>query len=1366
MSESTRFALDGNSAPQPPANSGALSNASPRVAYDAAPYASPHAHPRFLPPGAAYAAAPSPAPTREPAHLHRPLAPPHHHRHEQPPTLTLSIGQRDASGTPSPLVASSEWPATTPSPSPSTSSRNLVPPAAVGSSSSSSLSSSPLFVGVPSGRLHLQQQQQREPSPTRQTQSAHFPAQAAPLLSPHDAVLNHRDRGPYPPHVRSQSAGNLLASASTSSNPRQYARRQEQEEEPAELLVERGETNVHERSREGDGASRKPTTTLSPPNMANAPRPLSIADQIVGTPPPLIESPPSNFADVVGRRSYYLDDNTTPVTSSDMAGVGRNSIIRSVGATSPVLNFRTSLGNDPAAAAANNNLSSQQATRSSMLVQIAPSGGGGPVPAAVVVAPNGAKGGTAAATSALASLPPHLVPQPEICVECMMRDRDMADVDVTTRGIWDRESDRDWHEQLEWERAQERDRQRDDRVDLDDAEQRVRHELAGALSTHGTASQESAGAGGGDKQREDSATNPPSHPSSCRGEARTQVGKRKKLGTGQALTSGNLKQWTTMNPPAAAHRWRTLQTFLATQIHLLELERQAHVARESALLSSSRDSHHHHHQPQNRSSRSSTYHLPISTTPDPYDYDEGGNGGGGGRARAKSGGAGSSSARGYLVDETNRKSTGSTSLFPPPGATTTAYHQPQPQGPSQRHSHSYPQPSPSPSTSMSNNPYPTHPQYMHPSLASSGASIQSYSYGDQPWLASQSSRRYSYSKGAESPLTPQSKSPAPSMKFSLPRFGARSTTDLRSISSPRSLSPARNSLNVFDDRDRDRDRDGRRSSTSIWSKFRNSTTSNQSVMSFNPSASMMDMHLGLSQDKHGLDMYRGGHHGGGGGALGGGRDNSSAYASSTIGIGPRGYSYHQPQSTSGGLPYGTFPGGGGRGLNLSDPAVARHAELRERDRAIAAAQQQQQQQRARGGLNDSASSAKDRKQKKKGIKGFLSKLVGGGGGDKQGARDEPSYGSIDQVNYERAGGGGGGGGGDRSLRRDQGPSARGNPNAPLHPDDDELAPPPPLSALANEPRYHQRSSSTSSVDSFTGPYTPPLHASNFRSSYSTMPLPSSSTGGSNNGGGGGGGGRSSHPSRDSVNRPSFDSLNDPALANAPPPRLSYSPETQYARYSRDGGGPAEVLTEGGGDLDAVPSPSSSAYPTYSSTHAPPSRLHKSLPLLPDDSATGPVSSSSDRDRRQHTPPSPRSSRPQRAAGQFYPHYDAAGPSSSSSVQQQQQGPAASRSAYSLVQFPSRPLSPPDSTDERERYYSSVASRGATTTKGTTTGGRVKARSTVFSFFGGGGGGGGGGKKKSCSPDVDVAAEDGMNGIDGNSLGGLQRARSFDLVSRY
>jgi hypothetical protein len=50
----------------------------------------------------------------------------------------------------------------------------------------------------------------------------------------------------------------------------------------------------------------------------------------------------------------------------------------------------------------------------------------------------------------------------EICVECAMRDQDMADVDVTTPGVWERESDAAYHDlcRLEAEEEEERARAR------------------------------------------------------------------------------------------------------------------------------------------------------------------------------------------------------------------------------------------------------------------------------------------------------------------------------------------------------------------------------------------------------------------------------------------------------------------------------------------------------------------------------------------------------------------------------------------------------------------------------------------------------------------------------------------------------------------------------------------------------------------------------------------------------------------------------------------------------------------------------------------------------------------------------------------
>lgn len=52
---------------------------------------------------------------------------------------------------------------------------------------------------------------------------------------------------------------------------------------------------------------------------------------------------------------------------------------------------------------------------------------------------------------------PQQAPQPEeVCIECMTRDRDMADVIVTGPGIWDRDSDVHLRDLLEREDEEER----------------------------------------------------------------------------------------------------------------------------------------------------------------------------------------------------------------------------------------------------------------------------------------------------------------------------------------------------------------------------------------------------------------------------------------------------------------------------------------------------------------------------------------------------------------------------------------------------------------------------------------------------------------------------------------------------------------------------------------------------------------------------------------------------------------------------------------------------------------------------------------------------------------------------------------------
>ena len=50
-----------------------------------------------------------------------------------------------------------------------------------------------------------------------------------------------------------------------------------------------------------------------------------------------------------------------------------------------------------------------------------------------------------------ATYTPAQAPREEVCVECAMRDQDMADVDVTSPGVWERESDILYRELLEIE---------------------------------------------------------------------------------------------------------------------------------------------------------------------------------------------------------------------------------------------------------------------------------------------------------------------------------------------------------------------------------------------------------------------------------------------------------------------------------------------------------------------------------------------------------------------------------------------------------------------------------------------------------------------------------------------------------------------------------------------------------------------------------------------------------------------------------------------------------------------------------------------------------------------------------------------------
>ncbi|BGO94372.1 RHTO0S11e03708g1_1 [Rhodotorula toruloides] len=899
-----------------------------------------------------------------------------------PPSQNPAPSQSDGYSTPrinysrpyqlSVAIPSGQHSSATPSPQPSpVDSRNgPVPPP---------LRQRTSFVGVPGGR---------GPSSTRAAADAAERASNIPSFVPAPA-FSVDDRGPYPPHLTSPTRVVKDPFASCQNGD------------------------------EGEYLARPATS---------APR-----------------VQPHGMATEMGRPgSLAFDFGSMP---DDMAGVGRNSVIRA--ATSPAAATGPSLSQNPPPplspprslppptvrspqiVAASQQALSASAQQGQTGVSYAPTSPALASPAPLIPSPAQLNSPAAVVQQAL---PPHLTPQPEICVECMMRDRDMADVDVTGPGVWERASDADFEEQMRWE-------------------------MENPTDNGSWSGDHAGGAGGGSLEsghgsgrRRGSGAAYSRESVGGRSSNNHGMSGRRRLGKGQLLTSGNLKVLTTMNPPASSHRWRTLQTYLATQIHLLDLERQA---REAAGI--------HHIEPppiantrdvrlsvQSASTaalssrnRSSSLLSPASLAAEKAALEQ--------EERQARVAKAQRQSRVALVDETNRHS--SASLFPPSIA-------------------------------------PPQPPF---ALASSGSSMRSYSTGDQPWLGNQL-RRFS-SSGTKDNLPP--KSPAASTasnRFAFPKF-ARSTTDLRSVGTPRSISPARTSVG----------RDDRR--TSMWSRFRQSASA--SVLSFAPSGSMMDMHLGLSQDKH--------------------------------------MPYAHP-------PYDTYP-------SMSDPAVARHADRRERDRVLAVS--------GGNGVVDDASTGK---KKKKGLKGFLNKLVGGG--KKVNTSPAP----------ERAGFNG-------SLALDG-----------SYGDDDELAPPPPLSALVNEPRYHQRSASNSSIDSF-GPYTPPLHpAQQFRTSYaaplndhgsfrsapadrqSIMTMGSYISTRSKPAMNGGG----SQQQVNGYGRPSLDSLGDQANSGGLPRSRSSEP------HLVDSGEP-EVLA-----IDGERAPTPHDFAVNGVSPHPSGMKQKSLPLLPSD----------------------------------------------------------------------------------------------------------------------------------------------------------------------
>ncbi|KAL0072358.1 hypothetical protein AAF712_000121 [Marasmius tenuissimus] len=104
----------------------------------------------------------------------------------------------------------------------------------------------------------------------------------------------------------------------------------------------------------------------------------------------------------------------------------------------------------------------------------------------------------------------------EVCIECAMRDQDMADVDVTSPGVWERDSD----------------------VHYEDLKRREAEEAATGIVN----------------------TETPPRPRSV----------------GGRLTEQNLKLWLSVNPREPTARQQTLNTFVRSQRALLEAEAAAH----------------------------------------------------------------------------------------------------------------------------------------------------------------------------------------------------------------------------------------------------------------------------------------------------------------------------------------------------------------------------------------------------------------------------------------------------------------------------------------------------------------------------------------------------------------------------------------------------------------------------------------------------------------------------------------------------------------------------------------------------------------------------------------------------------------------
>ncbi|UZJ54544.1 hypothetical protein CBS101457_003864 [Exobasidium rhododendri] len=149
---------------------------------------------------------------------------------------------------------------------------------------------------------------------------------------------------------------------------------------------------------------------------------------------------------------------------------------------------------------------------------------------------------------------------PEICLECMMRDEDMIDVHVLGANLWERESDRGFEEAIRLEGEE------------DARRERAAYEAGNtaSLARNGdTLEGASNVVEGGETSLPKEVS--PITPSSTR---LTKM-RVKRVARGEPLTVERLKLHTQMNPPASSHRWRTLQVFLSVQAKYIAMEQKA-----------------------------------------------------------------------------------------------------------------------------------------------------------------------------------------------------------------------------------------------------------------------------------------------------------------------------------------------------------------------------------------------------------------------------------------------------------------------------------------------------------------------------------------------------------------------------------------------------------------------------------------------------------------------------------------------------------------------------------------------------------------------------------------------------------------------